>query len=462
MTAGFPQAVPIELPEFAALIAQRTGLCIPERDWPRLSGLLSERGGLPGNRNANEYFQKLASQTSTACELWRELARELTIGESYFFRDQGQMNLLREHLLPELIARNASSRSLRIWSAGCSTGEEPLTLAMLLDDLLPRRADWNVTILGTDLNPAAIAKAKAGIFGTWSFRGVPPEIRARYFRACGNDWVVAPRLLSQLTLREGNLLADVFPQASEGFFDLILCRNVFIYFDTGATAKILKKFRAALRESGYLMTGHSETHGIQVSGLQRRHLPGSLVYQRAAQCTPEASSAPGEPAAPLRPPTPSRPTLPLSTPARPNPVSAAPVAPSANDLLRSAQTCANLGRYDEAVALCRRASEADPLLAPAHFLAAQLAEQRGELEEASLRFKRVIYLAPDFAPAYVELGSLYAAQGDAARATRMRTTARALLQKLPPQTVIETFAPLTAGELVQHLHEMTRTQEAQP
>lgn len=460
MTADFSEALPVELPEFAALIAQRTGLCIPERDWPRLGRLLSQQGGMPGNRNANEYFQKLAGQTGTACELWRELARELTIGESYFFRDQGQMALLREHLLPELISRNAASRSLRLWSAGCSTGEEPLTLAMLLDELLPERASWSVTILGTDLNPAAIAKAKAGIFGTWSFRGVPPEIRARYFRACGNDWVVDPRLLSQLTLREGNLLADAFPQAAEGLFDLILCRNVFIYFDTGATTKILKKFSAALRETGYLMTGHSETHGIQAGGLQRIHLPGSLVYQRAAKCASEAAPAPATPAVPLR--KPSQPTLPLSTPLRPTALPAAPVSPSASDLLRSAQNCANLGRYEEAVTLCRRASEADPLLAPAHFLAAQLAEQRGELEEASLRFKRVIYLAPDFAPAYVELGSLYAAQGDTARAARMRTTAGALLKKLPPQTVIETFAPLTAAELIQHLHEMTGTLEALP
>jgi len=460
MTVDFPQALTAELPEFAALIAQRTGLCIPERDWPRLGRLLSQRGGTPGNRNANEYFQKLAGQTGTACELWRELARELTVGESYFFRDHGQMALLRDHLLPELINRNSASRSLRIWSAGCSTGEEPLTLAMLLDELLPQRANWNVTILGTDLNPAAVAKAKTGIFGSWSFRGVSPEIRARYFRACGNDWAVDPRLLSQLTLREGNLLADLFPQAAEGLFDLILCRNVFIYFDTGAITTILKKFRGSLRENGYLMTGHSETHGIQVNGLQRHHLPGSLVYQRAAKRAPEVAPAPAKPAAPLLPPMPSRPTLPLSTSPRPAATLAAPVAPSASDLLRSAQTCANLGRYEEAVALCRRANEADPLLASAHFLAAQLAEQRGELEEASLRFKRVIYLAPDFAPAYIELGSLYAAQGDAARAARMRATAGALLQKLPPQTIIETFAPLTAGELIQHLHEMSGTLEA--
>jgi chemotaxis protein methyltransferase CheR len=140
-------------------------------------------------------------------------------------------------------------------------------------------------------------------------------------------------------------------------------------------------------------------------------------------------------------------------------VPAAPVVPSANELLKSAQACANLGRYDEAVALCHRANEADPLLAPAHFLAAQLAEQRGELEEASARFKRVIFLAPDFVPAYVELGSLYAMQGDDARATRMRATAGDLLKKLPPQAVIEAFAPLTAGELAQHLGAMTGAME---
>src|SRR6185369_9731239 len=124
--------------------------------------------------DANQYLQRLAAQPDAASDPWRDLVCDLTIGESYFFRDQGQMALLRDHLLPELIARNASSRCLRLWSAGCSTGEEPLTLAMLLDELLPQRASWKVTILGTDLNPAAIEKARSGTYGTWSFRGVPP------------------------------------------------------------------------------------------------------------------------------------------------------------------------------------------------------------------------------------------------------------------------------------------------
>jgi chemotaxis protein methyltransferase CheR len=459
-----------ELQRFATLITQRTGLCVPERDWPRLGRIIGQRLFTPGNGNANQYFQRLADQSDAAGEPWRDLVRDLTVGESYFFRDQGQMALLREQLLPDLIARNGASRCLRLWSAGCSTGEEPLTLAMLLDELLPQRAGWNVTILGTDLNPAAIEKGRTGVFGSWSFRGVPPEIRSRYFRPCGSEWTADSRLLSQLTLREGNLLADPFPNRADGLhdFDLILCRNVFIYFDAGTTQTILEKFSATLREGGYLMTGHAETHGMHVKNLGRRHLPGSLVYQRDSQAAVKTPAIEASTVAPPRPAVSSRPLPQAAAPARDSAAPAAPVvpaapaAPGAVDLFRSAQTFANLGRYKEAMALCHRAYEADPLFAPAHFLAAQLAEQRGELDEACTRFKRVIYLVPDFAPAYVELASLYAAQGDDARATRMRATAGELLGKLPPETVIEMFAPLTAGELVQHLREMTSATEALP
>ena len=456
-----------QLEQFATLIAQRTGLCVPERDWPHLGRIIGQRLFTPACGDANQYFQRLAGQADAASELWRDLVRDLTVGESYFFRDQGQMAVLRDQVLPALIAQNASSRRLRLWSAGCSTGEEPLTLAMLLEELLPQRESWNVTILGTDLNPAAIEKARRGTFGAWSFRGVPPATRARYFHERGSEWAADRRLLSQLTLREGNLLADPYPNRPDGIhdFDLILCRNVFIYFDVGTIQTIVEKFSATLREGGYLMTGHAETHGIQFGRLQRRHFPGSLVYQRCSKFAPEAPVTPvavavAKPVAPRRPPVALRPESRQSTPSRPLVVPVATVAPSAHDLLQSAQTCANLGRYDQAVALCRRANEADPLLAPAHFLAAQLAEQGGDLEEAGAHFKRVIYLAPDFAPAYVELGSLYAAQGDDARAIRVRATACELLKKLPPETVIQTFAPLTAGELVQHLHEMTGATEA--
>jgi len=110
------------LKQFTDLIAQRTGLCVPERDWPKLTQAIRSRLGTLNLREPEQYYQQLIAQSDVAGGLWRDLASDLTVGESYFFRDKGQMALLRDHLLPDLIVSKDSSRCLRIWSAGCSAG----------------------------------------------------------------------------------------------------------------------------------------------------------------------------------------------------------------------------------------------------------------------------------------------------------------------------------------------------
>ena len=128
-----------------------------------------------------DYYLLLQSDSAESRSEWRQLIINLTNSESYFFRDKGQLALLQNRILPELIERNKVQRTLRIWSAGCSTGEEPYTLAMLVDQLLPRQIGWNVFILGTDINENSLAIARRAAYTSWSFRMVDPGLRTRYF-----------------------------------------------------------------------------------------------------------------------------------------------------------------------------------------------------------------------------------------------------------------------------------------
>lgn len=164
------------------LVSAQTGLHIAGQHREALRTLLASRLQAHKWLSPEQYLQRLATETPEATLEWNELIMRLTTGESYFFRDAGQFALLRNAIVPELIERRRAQRSLRIWSAGCSTGEEAYSLAILVHELLPHREGWQLVILGSDLNRDAIEKARSGIYGAWSFRMVYPELQRRYFR----------------------------------------------------------------------------------------------------------------------------------------------------------------------------------------------------------------------------------------------------------------------------------------
>jgi chemotaxis protein methyltransferase CheR len=149
---------------FIQLIASHTGLQIRAEETDKLRHTIQSRMADQQLIDLQTYYQLLASDTTAGRREWEELVLPLTIGESYFFRDSGQFSLLRQRVIPELIERNSATRSLRIWSAGCSTGEEPYSLAILVHELLPTRSHWNIVIVGTDVNKRALAAAQRGIY----------------------------------------------------------------------------------------------------------------------------------------------------------------------------------------------------------------------------------------------------------------------------------------------------------
>ncbi|MFN8601182.1 MAG: protein-glutamate O-methyltransferase CheR [Candidatus Binatia bacterium] len=179
-----------------------------------------------------------------------------TTNETLFFRDVHPFEALRVKLLPELLARR-TTRELRIWSAACSSGQEPYTIAMLLRESFPQLATWKVEILATDLSPTMVAKARAGVYGKIEInRGLPLPLLTKYFEQEGPDYRISDELRSMVTFREQNL-ATQWP--AMGPFDLVFLRNVLIYFDVETKKSILSRTLRLMRPDGYLLLGAAET-----------------------------------------------------------------------------------------------------------------------------------------------------------------------------------------------------------
>ena len=215
-------------------------------------------------------------------EMLEVLGTSMTVGETHFFRVAPQIDALRNVVLPDLIARHTADRRLRVWSAGCSTGEEPYTLAMLICEQLPQlKQDWDIQLVATDLNRAALEVARLGVYGEWSFRDSPLDLRARYFTPTGKQWRLNDQVRGMVRFAHLNLAEDPFPFASgSDGIDLILCRNVTIYFGEHATQRLYVRFANALDPAGWLLLGPSDPVPTPASALEVTALDGALLWRR--------------------------------------------------------------------------------------------------------------------------------------------------------------------------------------
>jgi len=181
----------------------------------------------------------------------------LTTNETSFFRDFHPYVALQESILPQLIARRGQDKTLTIWSAACSSGQEPYTLAMIIREHFPALAHWSVRILATDLSPTVLAHARAGVYSQFDVnRGLPAKYLSRNFEKSDAGWTVAPTLRELIDFRPRNLI-ESWPAREE--FDLVLMRNVLIYFDTESRRQVLRNVRARMRPGGVLLLSTAET-----------------------------------------------------------------------------------------------------------------------------------------------------------------------------------------------------------
>jgi chemotaxis protein methyltransferase CheR len=238
-----------------ALLHQRSGLSLSEEKRylaeSRL-GILCRRSGIEG---LGALVQKLRYRADPALE--NAVVEAMTTNETLFFRDRTPFDLFRDVILPEKLAANAASRSLRIWCAAVSTGQEAYSLAMILDEMAQRLAGWRVEILGTDISTEVLERARQGIYSQFEVqRGLPIQMLLRYFRQDGDKWQVNERIRAMVDLKPHNLLE---PNAHFGQFDVIFCRNVLIYFDVATKAKVMAALAQRLTRDGAFVLGAAET-----------------------------------------------------------------------------------------------------------------------------------------------------------------------------------------------------------
>lgn len=443
------------------LIASRIGLLVREQDDAMLRKVVAERVRALNLSCAEQYCQFLGSDEGIRHER-KELVIPFTTGETYFFRDSGQHVLLQDRILPARLERRKMERALRIWCAACSSGEEAYSLAILLDELMGDQSQWNILILGTDINHHAIEKARRGIYTEWSFRGMSDERRQRYFHRHKDTWVLDDSIRSRVTFQTVDLVADEFPDHAAELYDmdLILCRNAFIYMAPHMVSHIADKFTETLADGGILITGHGELYAHHLGQLRARVFPESIVYQKV---TPPFFSQPPASLVETQRPVPEK--LKAVFPAVQKAKAAVPVPPpqqaaadaakekAVSEMLQAWQY-ANQGQPEMAAKSCSEMIARNPLDAEPHYLMAMLAQERGNFAEAKNLLKKVIYLAPSFIAAYLDLGDLYAREGEDARAVKMRSTARDLLKRLPGDEPAKLYGSSTMNEVLQYVEHL--------
>ncbi len=391
---------------------------------------------------------------------WAALEAEITVGETFFFRYAEQFAALRETILPELLERRRESKRLRIWSAGCANGSEPYSVAILLSQMLGEALpDWRISILGTDINQPSLEAAKAGVFGRWALRALKPEDQDRWFEPEDKGrWRLKGAYRSLVRFERANLLTlltgDAPLEWSE--FDLILCRNVLIYFHHTTVDALVEAMGRRMADGAWLLVGHAEPNPNFARSLEPISLPGTAAYRKPAEgeaYEPPAAPAPlafFEPfASVVDPPTPTTPAPPSAAAGSVQPATPAPpqTAPPLEQTFAAIQAAADAGRYDTALALCRASIGERPEAAELHFIEGVILQATDRADEAEKSLRRAIYLSREFAMAHYHLGLLLAATDRKPAGRRALATAARIAGTLSADVRLTAGSGLTAGAL---------------
>jgi len=447
------------------LLSNAAGLVFDDTRRESMAYSIAERLRETGVRDVSTYLERLSDPAER-----QRLVDEVTIQETHFFRNPPQVRALRQHVLPELLKHaEKNGRRLRIWSAGCSTGEEPFSIAMLLRELLPSTDGWDVKVLATDVSQRALAAARTGRYGARAVMNATPDELARFFVAGPDDtYEVRPEVRELVEFRHHNLVTEPVPFPSNERIDLVLCRNVTIYFSRETTRELMKRLHTCLRDGGYLFLGHSETLW-QVSDDFRLVSLGSgesaaFVYRRLDLVTPERRSilpdrrTGDDPKPAERRVRPRRTEKAAKTPAKPaakaKPTPAPP--PSADELVAKARTALAKGKYDDAAKLAEEAVAVEPLRGESFYLRGLALVDLGDDERALVELRKAVYLEPQMGFAHFLLAGVLDRLGDRSASAREYAAAADTLGLAPGDATAEELGGRSVRELAQLCRQLER------
>jgi len=417
-------------------------------------------------------------------EVAEGLAAHLTINETYFWREPLTFEALEQKILPELInERRNKSKRIRIWSAGCSAGEEPYSIAIALKRTIPDIHDWHISILATDISPNALQKAEAGIYGKWSFRGTPDWLLQNYFKPVGKDlYEIAPAIKNMVSFRYLNLAENIYPSTLNDThsMDIIYCRNVLMYFTQERFRQIGFALYNSLVYGGYLVVSSSELSINNFPDFAPVNIPGFVLYQKrhpVSKTNPTLTANSG-----------ISDEKSLSVPAGGNDSSPNSHTPTKkithpnegeysieslyakgsyreiielfeNQTLTTGQRLllikayANLGRIAEALVACKHAIAAEKLEPRFYYLHASLLHINQSSPEAVACLQRAIFIDSDFVLAYYTLGNILLSQKDFASAKKSYRNVLNILEKFHPDDLV----PESDGISVSRLKNIVET-----
>ncbi len=274
----------INLDDFDRLtdfIYRKTGIRYERKKQYFLSKRIEKRMQALGIESAPDYIRRLRFTDPDSSEL-QSLVNLLTINETYFFRDFPQLQCFGEHCLQDALDRKraAGDRSLRIWSAGCSTGEEPFTIAIILMEMIDDIGAWDIAIEASDIDLTALEKCREGMYEERCLRDVPAPYLDRYFKRIRNGSFKLSATVRQMARFEHINLSDKAAIRAKRDFDFIFCRNVLIYFDDVSRKRLVDQFYVALRPGGYIFLGSSESVGRISTAFSLKRMGGYIVYHK--------------------------------------------------------------------------------------------------------------------------------------------------------------------------------------
>lgn len=424
------------------------------------------------------YFKYLSAPSENYDEL-NKLIGLLTVGETSFFRYRSHREALLRYVVPRLIEENRQRCSLRIWSAGCSTGEEPYSLAILLLENFPELANWDVQILATDINKRALRHAREASYGERSLRMMEQPLRDRYFEKKDAHYFASRQVRNMVHFQYLNLQTDPFPQE----IDLLLCRNVLIYFELETIRRIVANFSNSLKQGGFLFMGHSETMQNVSTRFQRHHQHNAFFYQLKADDVVEektpAAVVSKAPDATNKKKIPAKPRQEEPPSLRPEEAAGKIVPRDLDALYRDAVKAfdherfvdadllldellqqqpghaqalvskglllANQGKYSDARILCARAIKENDLLPEAYLLRGLILDMEGFLERALVEYQKVLWLDSAFVMAHYLSAKIHNRLADAEKKQRSLRNVVRVLEKYEGQADIPFSGGLSRG-----------------
>lgn len=263
--------------KFVKLIYMKTGIFYDYNKKYYVQKRIERRAEILKIDTLNEYYYML--KFSDEQSEMEKLINDLTVNETYFFRDYPQLKNFAEDILPVMVREKENRKEIKIWSAACSTGEEPYTLSIILNEMLDEPEEWEIQILASDINTEALKFARAGLYESRAVKDVPPEYLDKYFTRCNGKYLVNLNVRKPVVFKRINLVSENDMSGINGY-DFIFCRNCLIYFDDESRRNAVNSLYDALNPGGFIFLGYSESVGRISSAFKEQRIGDAIVYSK--------------------------------------------------------------------------------------------------------------------------------------------------------------------------------------